>query len=126
MLTLSFPIVEAAEDHHIGWIPTTADGGGCRGSIAVCLAKGDVIYASILIIHIPTLSFPVVEAVGDHHIGWILITAGGGSGCHGSMAECLTEGGDLNIDDMELWMDNAINRLDSTKVKGLNRNILRV
>ncbi|KAF5815446.1 putative rapid ALkalinization Factor [Helianthus annuus] len=65
-----------------------------------------VISASILVIHMLTLSFPAVEAAGDHHIGWIPTT----TGCRGSMAECLAEGGDLDIDDMELSMDSEINR----------------
>ncbi|KAJ0601967.1 putative rapid ALkalinization Factor [Helianthus annuus] len=68
-----------------------------------------VISASILVIHMLTLSFPAVEAAGNHRIGWIPTTAGG-SGCRGSMAECLAEGGDLDIDDMELSMDSEINR----------------
>ncbi|MFS8030910.1 hypothetical protein Hanom_Chr17g01539581 [Helianthus anomalus] len=62
-----------------------------------------VISASIFVIDMLTLSFPAVEAARDHHIGWIPTIAGtGSSGCRGSMAECLVEGGDLDIDDMQL------------------------
>ncbi|MFS7950971.1 hypothetical protein Hanom_Chr07g00589521 [Helianthus anomalus] len=79
-----------------------------------------VILASILVVNMLTLSFPAVEAAGDHHIGWIPTTAGArGAGCRGSMAECLAEGGDLDIDNMKLSMDSEINRVEGNKVKGL-------
>ncbi|KAM0070441.1 putative rapid ALkalinization Factor [Helianthus debilis subsp. tardiflorus] len=35
-ISLSFPAVSAAGDHHISWLPAT----GCRGSTAECLAEG--------------------------------------------------------------------------------------
>ncbi|XP_071737308.1 protein RALF-like 33 [Rutidosis leptorrhynchoides] len=70
-----------------------------------------VICAAILTIHIFTLSFPAVDASGDHSLSWIPTTA---SGCRGSMAECIAEGGDLNINDNddvdEFAMDSEINR----------------
>ncbi|MFS7914299.1 hypothetical protein Hanom_Chr02g00151771 [Helianthus anomalus] len=79
-----------------------------------------MISASILLIDMLTISFPAVEAAGDHHIGWIPTNAGAGwSDSRGSMAECLAGGRDLDIDDMELSMDSDINQLDGTQVKGL-------
>ncbi|KAI7743346.1 hypothetical protein M8C21_003227 [Ambrosia artemisiifolia] len=67
-----------------------------------------VICAAILVTHMLTISFPAVEAAVDHRLSWIPTTTT--SGCRGSMAECLAEGGDLDIDDMELAMDSETNR----------------
>ncbi|KAK9065599.1 hypothetical protein SSX86_015000 [Deinandra increscens subsp. villosa] len=69
-----------------------------------------VICAAILVTHMIALSFPAVDAAstggGDHRIGWIPATRSTGGGCRGSMAECLAEGVDLDIDDMELSMNS--------------------
>ncbi|KAK9077764.1 hypothetical protein SSX86_006101 [Deinandra increscens subsp. villosa] len=45
MISLSFPAVHAAStggDHRTGWFPATTPSvaGGCRGSVAECLAEG--------------------------------------------------------------------------------------
>ncbi|KAD4178615.1 hypothetical protein R6Q59_022223 [Mikania micrantha] len=73
-----------------------------------------VICAVNLVIHMITLSFPAVDAApsgGDHGFGWIPATSSSvAGGCRGSMAECLAEGGGLDIDDMELSMDSETNR----------------
>lgn len=73
-----------------------------------------VICAVILVAHMIALSFPAVDAAsngGDHHLGWIPTSNSTvGSACRGSMAECLAEGGDLDIDDMEFSMDSESHR----------------
>lgn len=75
-----------------------------------------VICAVIVVAHMIALSFPAVEAAssgGDHNLGWIpttTSTVGGSSACRGSMAECLSEGGDLDLDDMEFAMDSESHR----------------
>lgn len=73
-----------------------------------------VICAVILVAHMIALPFPAVDAAssgGDHHLGWIpTTTSTAGSGCRGSMAECLAEGGDLDFDDMEFAMDSESHR----------------
>ncbi|KAI3804612.1 hypothetical protein L1987_26293 [Smallanthus sonchifolius] len=73
-----------------------------------------VICAVILVSHMIALSFPAVDAAstgGDHRLNWIPTTTSTvAGGCRGSMAECLAEGGDLDIDDMELSMDSETNR----------------
>lgn len=70
-----------------------------------------VICAVILVTHMIVLAFPAVEASssgGDHGLGWLSTTTSTvGSRCRGSMAECLAEGADLEIDDM---MDSETNR----------------
>lgn len=73
-----------------------------------------VICAVILVTHMIALAFPAVDAAssgGDHRLGWLpTSTSTVRSGCRGSMAECLAEGADLEIDDMELFMDSETNR----------------
>ncbi|KAI3690467.1 hypothetical protein L2E82_48494 [Cichorium intybus] len=73
-----------------------------------------VICAVILVTHMITLAFPTVDAAssgGDHRLGWLPTTTSTvTTGCRGSMAECLAEGADLEIDDMELAMDSETNR----------------
>ncbi|XP_071730448.1 protein RALF-like 33 [Rutidosis leptorrhynchoides] len=72
-----------------------------------------VICAAILTIHMFILSFQAVDAAGDHSLSWIPTTTAV-TGCRGSMAECLAEGGDLNINDDddvdEFAMDSETNR----------------
>nr|XP_043628710.1 protein RALF-like 33 [Erigeron canadensis] len=73
-----------------------------------------VICAVILVTHMLTLSFPTVDSAAASHLTWIpTTTVATTSGCRGSMAECLAEGGDLNIEDDdedEFSLDSEINR----------------
>ncbi|KAK1430803.1 hypothetical protein QVD17_13823 [Tagetes erecta] len=65
------------------------------------------ISALILLTHIITISIPTVNATSTG-VHWLPTTAS--TGCRGSITECLAEGGDLDIDDMELSMDSESNR----------------
>ncbi|EXB40843.1 hypothetical protein L484_009088 [Morus notabilis] len=40
-LTVAFSAVEGSVDHRLSWLRTMSSGGGCRGSIAECMAQND-------------------------------------------------------------------------------------
>lgn len=67
-----------------------------------------LIISALILIHIITVSNPSVAAATSTGVNWLPTTAS--TGCRGSITECLAEGGDLDIDDMELSMDSETNR----------------